>query len=137
MAEKRAQFGTKIGVLMATVGSAVGLGNIWRFPYECGNGGGAAFLVVYIAFVFLLGVPAICAEFSLGRSSRKGMPLSFRVTDGSRRWDILGYASIIAAFMILAFYAVVAGWTLEYIMDSVGSSRTPPTPTATRSSPLS
>ena len=119
MAEKRAQFGTKIGVLMATVGSAVGLGNIWRFPYECGNGGGAAFLVVYIAFVFLLGVPAICAEFSLGRSSRKGMPLSFRVTDGSRRWDILGYASIIAAFMILAFYAVVAGWTLEYIMDSV------------------
>lgn len=90
MAEKRAQFGTRIGVLMVTVGSAVGLGNIWRFPYECGNGGGAAFLIVYIAFVFLLGVPAICAEFSLGRSSRKGMPLSFRVTADSRRWDFLG-----------------------------------------------
>lgn len=103
---------------MATVGSAVGLGNIWRFPYECGTGGGAAFLIIYIAFVFLLGVPAICAEFTLGRSSRKGMPLSFRQTAGNRRWDVLGYASILAAFLILAFYAVVAGWTLEYIVDS-------------------
>lgn len=118
MSEKRAQFGTKIGVIMATVGSAVGLGNIWRFPYECGTGGGAAFLIVYIAFVFLLGIPAICAEFALGRSSRKGMPLAYRNTAGNRRWDILGYASILAAFMILAFYAVVAGWTLEYIVDS-------------------
>lgn len=118
MSENRAQFGTKLGVIMATVGSAVGLGNIWRFPYECGTGGGAAFLIVYIAFVFLLGIPAICAEFALGRSSRKGMPLAFRNTAGNRRWDILGYASILAAFMILAFYAVVAGWTLEYIVDS-------------------
>lgn len=118
MSEKRAQFGTKIGVLMATVGSAVGLGNIWRFPYECGTGGGAAFLIIYIAFVFLLGVPAICAEFALGRGSRKGMPLSFRQTAGNCRWDVLGYASILAAFLILAFYAVVAGWTLEYIVDS-------------------
>lgn len=59
MEKARAQFGTKLGVLAATVGSAVGLGNIWRFPYECGTGGGAAFLIVYIGFVFLLGVPAI------------------------------------------------------------------------------
>ena len=118
MEKARAQFGTKLGVLAATVGSAVGLGNIWRFPYECGTGGGAAFLIVYIGFVFLLGVPAICAEFILGRSSRKGMPGSFRRITGNKRWDFLGYAAILAAFMILAFYAVVAGWTLEYIVDS-------------------
>lgn len=118
MEKARAQFGTKLGVLAATVGSAVGLGNIWRFPYECGTGGGAAFLIVYIGFVFLLGVPAICAEFSLGRSSRKGMPGSFRRITGNKHWDFLGYAAILAAFMILAFYAVVAGWTLEYIVDS-------------------
>lgn len=118
MAEKRAQFGTRLGVIAATVGSAVGLGNIWRFPYECGTGGGGAFLAVYILFVFLIGVPCICAEFSLGRSSRRGMPGAFRISGARKQWGFLGYAAILAAFMILAFYAVVAGWTLEYIIDS-------------------
>lgn len=119
MTQKRAQFGTKLGVIAATVGSAVGLGNIWRFPYECGTSGGGAFLLVYILFVFLLGVPTICAEFSLGRSSRKGLPGAYRHTAGNSRYDLLGYGAIVAAFMILAFYAVVAGWTLEYVVDSV------------------
>lgn len=120
MAEKkRAQFGTKLGVIAATVGSAVGLGNIWRFPYECGTSGGGAFLLIYILFVFLLGVPCICAEFSLGRSSRKGMPGSFRISGAGKGWGFFGWAAIVAAFMIMSFYAVVAGWTLEYIVDSV------------------
>ena len=118
MSQKRAQFGTKLGVIAATVGSAVGLGNIWRFPYECGTSGGGAFLLIYIAFVFLLGIPTICAEFALGRHSRKGMPGSYRNASGNRRWDFLGYASILAALMILSFYSVVGGWTLDYIVDS-------------------
>lgn len=118
MSHKRAQFGTKLGVIAATVGSAVGLGNIWRFPYECGTNGGGAFLLVYIAFVFLLGIPTICAEFALGRHSRKGMPGSFRIASCNKRWDFLGYGAILAAFMILSFYSVVGGWTLDYIFDS-------------------
>lgn len=118
MSEKRAQFGTKLGVIMATVGSAVGLGNIWRFPYECGTNGGAAFLIIYIGFVFMLGIPTICAEFVLGRHSRKGMPGAFNTIAGNRRWDFLGYGSILAAFMILSFYSVVGGWTLDYVFDS-------------------
>lgn len=121
MSSKRAEFGSRLGVIAATVGSAVGLGNIWRFPYEAGTGGGAAFLLIYIVFVFVLGVPTICAEFSLGRFSRQGMPGAYSKTSGSRRWDFLGYASILAALMILAFYSVVAGWTLEYIIESVKS----------------
>lgn len=120
METKRAQFGTKLGIIAATVGSAVGLGNIWRFPYEAGTNGGGAFLICYIVFVFLLGVPTICAEFMVGRSGRAGMPLAYRRTAGNRRWDFVGYAAVLAAFMILAFYAVVAGWTLEYIVDSIG-----------------
>ena len=119
MSTSRTQFSTKLGILAATVGSAVGLGNIWRFPYEAGQGGGGAFLICYILFVFLIGVPAICAEFSLGRFSRSGMPVAYRKAASSRRWDFIGYASVIAAFLIISFYSVVAGWTLEYIVDSV------------------
>lgn len=119
MAEKRAQFGSKLGILAATVGSAVGLGNIWRFPYEAGTNGGGAFLLFYFIFVFLLGVPTICAEFTLGRFSKLGMPLAYRKAAGNKKWDFLGYAAILAAFMILSFYSVVAGWTLEYIVDSI------------------
>lgn len=117
---KRAQFGSRLGVIAATVGSAVGLGNIWRFPYEAGTNGGAAFLICYIVCVFLVGVPAICAEFSMGRSSRQGLPGAYRLP-GVRRgvWEIVGYFGILCALMILAFYAVVAGWTLEYTVDSV------------------
>lgn len=118
MKENRGQFTSKLGVVAATVGSAVGLGNIWRFPYETGTNGGGAFLLCYILFVFILGVPTICAEFSIGSFSKRGMPMAYRVTAGSRRYDFLGYASILAAFMILSFYSVVAGWTLEYIVDS-------------------
>ena len=120
MTQNRAQFATKLGVIAATVGSAVGLGNIWRFPYEAGTGGGGAFLICYIIFVLLLGVPTICAEFVLGRASHLGMPGAYRHASGSRRWDAIGYLAILAALMIMSFYAVVAGWTLEYIVDSVG-----------------
>lgn len=118
MSEHRPHFATRLGVIAATVGSAVGLGNIWRFPYEAGNHGGGAFMLCYILFVVLLGVPTICAEFALGRGSHRGLPGAFRWGSKSKKWDILGYAGIISAFMIISFYSVVAGWTLQYISDS-------------------
>ena len=117
----RAQFTSKLGVIAATAGSAVGLGNIWRFPYEAGTHGGGAFLLCYILFVFILGVPVICAEFTMGRSSRLGMPGAYRWPDGGHRWDAAGYIAIVAAFMIMSFYSVVAGWTTDYVVDSVGN----------------
>lgn len=119
MTEKRAQFATRLGVLATTVGSAVGLGNIWRFPYEAGTNGGGAFMLCYLIFVFLIGVPVICAEFAMGRSSSSGIPQAYRFHAGNRRWDIVGYAGILCAFMIMAFYSVVAGWTIDYTFDSL------------------
>ena len=109
---RRAQFATRMGVVATTVGSAVGLGNIWRFPYEAGTHGGGAFLLCYLFFIFVIGVPVISAEFVMGRASRSGIIGSFRCHSGSRRWDWIGYSSILAAILILSFYSVVAGWTV-------------------------
>lgn len=119
MTENRAQFATRLGVLATTVGSAVGLGNIWRFPYEAGSNGGGAFMLCYIIFVVLIGVPVLCAEMVLGRSSRSGIPVAYRHHAENKRWDIVGYAGILAAVLIMAFYSVVAGWTIDYTIDSL------------------
>ncbi|MDE6368517.1 MAG: sodium-dependent transporter, partial [Muribaculaceae bacterium] len=119
MMAKRAQFTTRIGVIATTVGSAVGLGNIWRFPYEAGTHGGGAFMLCYLFFIFIIGIPVISAEFVMGRAAHSGIMGAFRYHSGSRRWDWMGYASILAAILILSFYSVVAGWTMEYTFDSI------------------
>ena len=119
MSDKRTFFSTRLGVLAATVGSAVGLGNIWRFPYEAGTHGGGAFLLCYIFFVFLIGVPVICSEFAMGRRSRTGIPGAFQhLNKGRGGWNWIGWIGIAGAVMIISFYSVVAGWTLEYTIDS-------------------
>lgn len=116
---KKAQFGSKIGLIAATVGSAVGLGNVWRFPAETQNNGGAAFLILYIACVLVLGIPVMLAEFSLGRAGRNDAAGSFsRLSPGSK-WPLVGGLAIIASYLILCYYMVVAGWTLEYLWESV------------------
>lgn len=110
----RPVFATRFGVIATTVGSAVGLGNIWRFPYEAGVHGGGAFMLLYIGFIFILGIPLLCAEYALGRSSRQGIFGAFRRLAPGTKWEKVGYIGIVAAMMILSFYSVVAGWTLEY-----------------------
>lgn len=114
---ERAVFVTRIGAIAATVGSAVGLGNIWRFPYEAGSHGGGAFMICYIGFIFLLGVPVICAEFLLGRGTRRNVFGAYRAAGGGN-WKLAGYIGILASIMILSFYSVVAGWTVEYFTQS-------------------
>lgn len=114
----RAQFATRMGVVAVTVGSAVGLGNIWRFPYEAGEGGGAAFMVLYLLFVFIIGVPVICAEFVIGRHTGTNVRSAFRRLAPRQMWGVIGYIGIAASMLILSFYSVVAGWTLEYIVRS-------------------
>lgn len=117
--EHRAQFATRLGVVAVTVGSAVGLGNIWRFPYEAGANGGAAFMLLNLFFVFVIGVPVMCAEFVIGRHSGANVRSAFRRLAPGQAWGIVGYIGIAASILILSFYSVVSGWTMEYIYRSI------------------
>ena len=118
----KAQFGSKIGLIVATVGSAVGLGNVWRFPAEAQTNGGAAFLLLYVGCVFLLGIPVMLAEFSLGRGQHTDSVGVFKKLAPKRPWWIVGALAILASYLILSFYMVVAGWTFEYMWQSVTGS---------------
>ncbi|MDE7181011.1 MAG: sodium-dependent transporter [Muribaculaceae bacterium] len=120
--KQHALFATKIGAIAATVGSAVGLGNIWRFPYEAGAHGGGAFMLLYVFFIIVLGVPVLCAEFTLGKSTRQGIFGAFRTFKPKSKWPMVGYLGVIATVLVMAFYSVVSGWTLEYLMQSVAGT---------------
>lgn len=115
----KSQFGSKIGLIAATVGSAIGLGNVWRFPAETQANGGAAFLLLYIACVFILGVPVMLAEFSLGRGGRSDAVGVFQKLSPRKAWWIIGAVAILASYLILCYYMVVAGWTAEYLWQSI------------------
>ena len=118
----RANFGSKIGAILAAAGSAVGLGNIWRFPYEAGNNGGAAFILIYLVCVFMMGMPIMIAEFTVGRHSKASTGKAFSVLAPGTQWKWIGYLGVLAGLLILGYYSVVAGWTLEYIVASVTNS---------------
>ena len=115
----RAQFATKLGVIAATVGSAVGLGNIWRFPYEAGEHGGGAFLLINALFVVLLGIPVICAEFVIGRYTGSNVLTAFSRMSTAKLWRSGGVLALLGSELILGFYLVVAGWALAYLWQSV------------------
>lgn len=115
----RAQFVTKIGVIAATVGSAVGLGNIWRFPYEAGQHGGGAFLIIYLLCVCLLGIPVMIAEFVIGRSTHSNALTALKKLKPGSRMSVVSYVGIVASLMILSFYSVVAGWIMEYLYQAI------------------
>ena len=115
----KVQFATKIGLIAATVGSAVGLGNVWRFPVLAQSNGGAAFLLIYIACVFILGIPVMMAEFSLGRGGQSDAVGSFMNVTPGKKWWMAGAIAIIASYLILCYYMVVAGWTMEYLWNSI------------------
>ncbi len=114
----RANFSSKIGVILASAGSAVGLGNIWRFPYETGNNGGAAFILIYLGCVLLLGLPIMMAEFLIGRRSQANTAGAFRILAPGTPWKWVGRMGVLTGFLILSYYSVVAGWTLQYIFEA-------------------
>lgn len=116
------KFGSKIGLIAATVGSAVGLGNIWRFPAETQANGGAAFLLVYIICVLLLGIPVMLGEFAIGREGGTDAVGDYKRISPRTKWWIVGGTGLVASYMILCFYIVVAGWTLEYLVNSVSGN---------------
>ena len=115
----RANFGSKLGVILASAGSAVGLGNIWRFPYETGNHGGAAFIIIYLGCILLLGMPIMVSEFLIGRHSRANTARAYQKLAPGTHWRWVGRMGVLAGFLILSYYSVVAGWTLEYIIEAV------------------
>src|SRR6056297_2262686 len=114
--QERGSFTSKFGIVAAAAGSAVGLGNIWRFPYVAGENGGGAFLLIYIGFILTIGLSVMLAEFVIGRQAGRNALGSFKVLAPGTPWWLVGFMGILAAFVILAFYSTVAGWTLEYLI---------------------
>ena len=126
--KERGNFGSKLGVILASAGSAVGLGNIWRFPYETGNHGGAAFILIYLGCILLLGLPSMIAEFLIGRHSQANTARAYQILAPGTQWRWVGRMGVLAGFLILGYYSVVAGWTLEYIFEAVSNSFAGKTP---------
>jgi len=120
--KKRDGFGSKLGIIAAAAGSAIGLGNIYRFPCEVGNNGGAAFLLVYLAVVIFLGIPVMLSELVIGRRSQSNAVGAFKKLAPKSAWSIVGYMGVLCGFIIFAFYSTVSGWTLEYIIKAVTNS---------------
>ncbi len=117
---KKTEFASKIGLIAATVGSAVGLGNVWRFPAEVHDNGGAAFLLIYVACIFILGIPVMTSEFALGRGACSDAVGAFgKVSPRHKGWGAVGLWATLASYLILSFYMVVSGWTLLYLVQSV------------------
>ena len=114
----RDSFGSRFGVVAAAAGSAVGLGNIWRFPLVTTQNGGGAFLLLYIGFVLLIGIPVMMSEFAIGRKAQLNAFGSFKKLAPNTPWFLVGFMGILTAFAILAFYSTVAGWTLEYFYQA-------------------
>ena len=120
-ADRREHFGTRVGFVLAAAGSAVGLGNMWRFPYQAAEGGGAAFVVLYVFLTFLIGVPVMAGEFALGRRTG-GSPIHALRHVGGSRWAPLGLLFVLTPLLILAYFSVVSGWTLRYALDALGGA---------------
>ena len=117
--EGRGNFGSRLGIVLATAGSAVGLGNVWRFPYMTGHNGGAAFILIYLGCILMLGIPGMVSEFILGRRSQANAYRAYASFANSKGWGLVGILGIITSTIILGFYAVVAGWCLQYLGVSV------------------
>ncbi len=126
--QTRENFGSKIGIVMASAGSAIGLGNIWKFPYEAGKNGGAAFIIIYLCAILLVGFSIMIAEYVIGRRGGKNMIGSFKTLAPKSYWWLTSILGIIAAVTILSFYGVVAGWTLEYLFQALKNSFAGKTP---------
>ncbi len=115
---ERASFGSKLGVILATAGGAVGLGNVWRFPYMAGQNGGAVFIIIYLVCVLLLGIPCMISEFIIGRHGASNTARAYEQLSNGTPWKLVGYLGVLTGFLITGYYAVVSGWCLQYVYAS-------------------
>ena len=115
--EKRERFSSRLGFILISAGCAIGLGNVWRFPYITGQYGGAAFVLIYLLFLIILGMPIMVMEFAVGRASQKSAVRSFHVLEpkGSK-WHLTGYAAMAGNYLLMMFYTTVGGWMLAYVL---------------------
>lgn len=116
---ERANFGSKLGIILATAGSSVGLGNVWRFPYMAGEHGGAAFILLYIGCVLILGIPCMVSEFIIGRHAASNTARAYRSLSQGTPWMLVGYLGVLTGFLITGYYAVVSGWCFQYVYASL------------------
>ena len=121
---QRDGFSSKLGIIAAAAGSAIGLGNIWKFPYITGIYGGAAFILVYLVCIALIGLPVMLSEFTIGRRAQANAVGSFKKLAPGTPWFLTGWMGFAAAFAILSFYGVVAGWTLDYVVKAITGAYT-------------
>ena len=128
MKNERETFGSRLGFILISAGCAIGLGNVWRFPYIVGEYGGAAFILIYLLFLVIFGIPIMTIEFSVGRASRKSIADSFRVLEPEEtKWHWFGWAGMAGNYLLMMFYSTVSGWMLAYFVkmltgDFVGNS---------------
>ncbi|MGB5652112.1 MAG: sodium-dependent transporter, partial [Sedimenticolaceae bacterium] len=120
------QWSSRMIFILAATGSAVGLGNIWKFPYMAGENGGGAFVLVYLVCIALIGVPIMMAEILLGRRGRQSpintMAALAKDADASPNWRLLGWVGVVSGFLIMSFYSVIAGWAMAYVLEAVSGS---------------
>ena len=118
--ENREKFGSRLGFLLVSAGCAIGLGNVWKFPYMCGQYGGAAFILIYLVFLVIMGLPIMVCEFSVGRGSQKSCATAFKTLEkkGSK-WHNYGYMAVAGNYVLVMFYTMVAGWTMYYCYRSL------------------
>ena len=121
---KRDSFGSRFGALVAMAGSAVGLGNLWRFPYLVGENGGAAFIIIYVILCFIICLPIFMSEFIVGRRSQKNAYSAFRDLSGGSAWRWVGLFTIIVPLIVLSYYSVIGGWSIDYLLKSLTFSFT-------------
>lgn len=122
MERKRESWGSKTGFILAAAGSAIGLGNIWKFPYIAGENGGASFIIVYLICIALIGLPVLIAEILIGRTTERDPVGAFYKLSNSKLWASVGGMGVAGGFLILSFYAVIAGWSLGYIVEAISGN---------------
>lgn len=117
---KREKFNSRLGFILVSAGCAIGIGNVWKFPYMCGQFGGAAFILIYLVFLLILGIPVLVCEFAVGRGSRKSVAASYEVlAPEGTRWHISKWIGIIGSYLLMMFYTTVGGWMLYYCCRSI------------------
>ena len=116
----RENLGSRLGFILLSAGCAIGIGNVWRFPYMAGQNGGGLFVLIYLLFLVILGIPVMTMEYAMGRSTRKSILSAYRELEpkGSK-WHIMGYFAIAGNYVLLMFYSIVSGWILHYFYRMV------------------
>ena len=122
MEQQRENWGSKAGFVLAAAGSAIGLGNIWKFPYIAGENGGASFVLIYLICIAVIGLPVLIAEILIGRTTQRNPVGAFYKLSNSKFWASIGGMGVIAGFLILSFYAIIAGWSIGYVVEAINGN---------------